>query len=479
MSVSINLPILQLRPYQRPVWNYMMQDKPGLRAFTVWPRRNGKDLVGINIVAAKALQRVGLYQYIAPFSKQVRLIIWEGADGTGKKFIDYIPKQVIARKLDQEMKIWLKNGSMIQLCGSDNPDSIVGANPVGQVYTEFPLHKSGIWGYMRPILRENGGWAYFNGTPRGLNHAYTLFKAAEKNPEWFTEHLTCLDTGYPTLEDIEAERRAGMVESLIQQEYYTDWTASSEETLIPIEFVQKAMQLELTASQYDFAPRIIGVDPAYAEKGDRAVICRRQGRMVWPMEVFQGIDPMALAARVAYHMKTWKAHWCFVDAGRGEAVWSRLNQLGFEDRVIPVHFDGATTDDLYHRKKDEIWGRMKAYICHPYNTPSLPKDEALDIDLSAPMFEINDRGKMQIENKKALAKRGFRSTDLADALALTFSEDISEEPILTEEMKRLGVTEETLELFNKANQRNDYDPLSYMEQYDTAEHTSFADTTDR
>lgn len=65
---TINLPMLAMRDYQKPLWNYMLQDKPHLRGLTVWPRRNGKDLVAINILAAKALQRKGLYQYIAPFS---------------------------------------------------------------------------------------------------------------------------------------------------------------------------------------------------------------------------------------------------------------------------------------------------------------------------------------------------------------------------------------------------------------------------
>lgn len=464
---EIQLPILQLRQYQKPLWNYMLQDKRGLRAVTIWPRRNGKDLTAINILVAKALQRKGLYHYIAPFANQVRSIIWEGADGSGKRFLDYIPAQLVERKLDQQMKIWLTNGSLIHLLGSDNPDAVVGTNPLGQVYTEMSLHKPGIWGYMRPVLAENGGWALFNGTPRGMNHFYQMAEMAKKNPEWFYEHLSCTDTGYPTIEAIEEERQAGMPDSLIEQEFYTSFTSSAEDVLIPLDKVEIAMRTELQLKDYNFAPRIIGVDPAYAEKGDRAVIARRQGRMVWPFEVYQGIDPMALATRVAAHMSTWKAHFCFVDAGRGEAIWSRLNQLGYQDRVIPVHFDGATYDELYHRKKDEIWGRMKNYICHPQLPPCLPKDSELARDLSAPMFEINDRGKLQIESKKHLKDRGFRSTDLGDALALTFAEELDETPIMTPEMENLGVTQELFEkLMHKTEiqgtSEEEYNPLTYM-----------------
>lgn len=464
--MAIELPILALRQYQKPAWNYMMQDKQGLRAVTVWPRRNGKDLTAINVLAGKALQRVGLYFYIAPFANQVRSIIWDGSDGTGTKFIDYIPRELVARKLDQQMKLWLTNGSLIHLVGSDNPDAVVGTNPLGMVFTEFSLHKPGIWGYMRPVLAENGGWALFNGTPRGMNHFYEMAETAKKNEKWFYQHLTAEDTGFPSEEDIQAERKAGMSESLIEQEFYTSWSASSEETLIPLEKIRAAVDNELQPNDYNFAPRVIGVDPAYAEKGDRAVIIRRQGRKVYKPISFQGIDPMALATRVANELREWKAHYCFIDAGRGEAVWSRLFQLGYEDRVIPVHFGGKTFDDLYHRKKDEIWGRMKNYICDPNMVPDLPMDEELVKDLSAPFFEINDRGQMVLENKKAMAKRGFRSTDLGDALALTFSEELDEERILTPEMAAVGVTQDILDKITRSdNGTKEYDPLTYMDDY--------------
>ncbi len=447
----------------------MMQDRPGLRAVTVWPRRNGKDLTAINVMAAKALQRKGLYLYIAPFANQVRSIIWEGSDGSGKRFRDYIPREIVTRTLDQSMKLWLSNGSLIQLVGSDNPDAIVGTNPLGIIFTEFSLHKGGIWQYMRPVLAENGGWALFNGTPRGMNHFYDMAQLAQEREKWFYEKLTADDTGFPTVEQIEEERGDGMPDSLVDQEFYTSWTASSEETLIPLEKLEASVnQPTLQQEDYNFAPRIIGVDPAYAENGDRAVIMRRQGRLWYAPEVFQGIDPMALATRVAAHLRDWKAHYCFVDSGRGEAVWSRLFQLGFQDRVIPVDFGGKTYDDLCHRKKDEIWNRMKQHICDPTNPACLPKDQPeLMRDLSAPTFEINDRGKMQIEGKKSLAKRGFRSTDLGDAAALMYSEDMDEAPILSERLRDAGMTEEMARRLatSQDQQTEDYDPLGFMDDY--------------
>jgi hypothetical protein len=312
----------------------------------------------------------------------------------------------------------------------------------------------------------------FNGTPRGYNHAYKLAKLAKKNPDWFYQHLTAKDTGVPSEEEIEAERRAGMPESLIQQEFYTHWGASSEDTLIPLESIIKATKTILPIEAYSHAAKILGVDPAYAEKGDKAVIAFRQGRRVFPLEKHQGIDPMALASRVAQRIQEDDPLYVFVDAGRGEAVWSRLYQLGYEHKVIPVHFGGKTYSEFYYRRKDEMWGRMKDYICVPDTPPQLPEDEDLIRDLSAPTFDL-EAGKLRLESKKSLRRRGFPSTDCGDALALTFAEDprgldAEQSPIpakILQEFQHIPkqLLTRHLEAITEQTQGS-YDPMNYMDR---------------
>ena len=117
------------------------------------------------------------------------------------------------------MKIRLKNGSLFQLIGSDNIDSIVGTNPVGCVFSEYAIQDPQGWDYIRPILRENKGWVLFPYTPRGKNHGYDMFHMAQNNPDWYCSKLTIEDTGVMSHKDIDEERRAGMDEELIQQEF--------------------------------------------------------------------------------------------------------------------------------------------------------------------------------------------------------------------------------------------------------------------
>ena len=155
------------REYQTALWNAMEGGKK--RAVAVWHRRAGKDLCSLNWTVTQALQRVGLYWHILPTFKQCRRIVWEGMTRDGRKFLDHWPEDFIVRKRDDEMTLWLANGSQWQGIGADeaSSDRLVGANPVGVVFSEYAVGDPRPWDLIRPILAENGGWAMFIYTPRG------------------------------------------------------------------------------------------------------------------------------------------------------------------------------------------------------------------------------------------------------------------------------------------------------------------------
>lgn len=207
------------RNYQIPCLKHMLPDTPSLRAILAWHRRAGKDLLSVNIAAMKSLQRVGTYWYVFPFQNQGRRIIWDGIDGQGKKFIDAWPKDLVARKNEAEMRLHLKNGSVVQMFGADNPDKAVGANPVGIVFSEFSLCNPDIWTLTNPMLAENGGWALFNGTPRGENHFYTMLERAKASSDWYWSHLSAMDTRAISPEALRRARNEMNNEARFQSEF--------------------------------------------------------------------------------------------------------------------------------------------------------------------------------------------------------------------------------------------------------------------
>ena len=218
------------RDYQIPLFRAFDQ---GYKRFVLcWHRRCGKDLSCFNLMARAMFQRVGSYFYIFPSYAQGKKVIWDGATKEGFRFLHHIPKSLWQGKPNQtEMKIRVKNGSLFQVIGSDNIDSVVGTNPVGVIFSEMALQDPRAWDFIRPILAENDGWALFNSTPRGrYNYFYNplWLNHLEHPSEWWGSRLTVENTGAITLDQIEAERRAGMSEELIQQEFYCDWSGGMQ-----------------------------------------------------------------------------------------------------------------------------------------------------------------------------------------------------------------------------------------------------------
>jgi hypothetical protein len=206
------------RPYQLPILQAL--DSGIKRAVAVWHSRSGKEKTFINYVCKAAFQRVGTYFYMFPTYAQAKKVLWDGRDREGFPFMGHIPREIVKNKNETELRVELVNGSAIQLIGTDNIDSVLGTNPIGCVFSEYAMQDPRAWDYMRPILRENGGWAIFDYTPRGKNHGYSLYQMAKSNPEWFAEVLTIDQTKALDPSDIDKERREGMSEELIQQEYY-------------------------------------------------------------------------------------------------------------------------------------------------------------------------------------------------------------------------------------------------------------------
>lgn len=201
------------------------------RAMLVWHRRAGKDIACLNFLVNEMLKRVGIYYYFFPTFRQARAVIWDGIDEEGRRILDAFPKDLIEGKPNEtQMKIRLKNGSLFQLVGTDNFDAIAGTNPIGCIFSEYSLQDPTVWTLIvSPILVKNGGWAVFNGTPRGKNHQYELDCVARENPQrWFYQKLTIEDTGIVPLELIEQERREGKSEEVIQQEYYCSYDRGIE-----------------------------------------------------------------------------------------------------------------------------------------------------------------------------------------------------------------------------------------------------------
>jgi hypothetical protein len=227
----IKLPMVPFRPYQMEVQKALFVD--GIRRILLQrPRRSGKELESWNLLVEGAIIEPGLYLVIYPTNVRAKAILWDGAillpGNVSVKFRDMIPKRfVLGKPNEQEMKIKLTNGSIIWIVGSDiDPDKLRGTNPRGIVLAEFAFCDPRVFYIMLPVLRQNGGWLLGQSTYNGMNHFYRLIDNNKDDPLWYCrsdsiENLVD-EKGERYITDamIDEDRRAGMPEYLIQQEYY-------------------------------------------------------------------------------------------------------------------------------------------------------------------------------------------------------------------------------------------------------------------
>ena len=229
MDAQIHLNKFQPRPYQLPILD-AIENRKYKRVLAILPRRAGKDLTAFNLCIRQCIRKVCVIYYVFPTYAQGKKVIWDSITNTGERILDYIPDCLVASKNSQEMKIRFNNGSLLQIVGSDNYDSLMGTNPQGVVFSEYALQDPRAYQYIRPILAANDGWAVFISTPRGKNHLYELYQIAKHSPEtWYCLKLTLDDTQHIPYREIERERAEGvMSEDLIQQEYYTSFEMGVE-----------------------------------------------------------------------------------------------------------------------------------------------------------------------------------------------------------------------------------------------------------
>lgn len=218
---------LQLRNYQQELWTKSFEKK---RLIYIWHRRAGKDLFALNrLLYAMIFEQVGTYWHIFPTYAQGKKSIWQETDLSGRKYIDYFPKELIKRINESELKITLWNNSTYQIVGSDNPDNLRGAGIKGACFSEYAEQDPRAWETIEPMLRASNGLALFNFTPKGQNHSYELFNMAQKLTDtWYTEIKTVEDTKAIDLKELEQVKdeliMRGKTLDFFNQEYYCSFT---------------------------------------------------------------------------------------------------------------------------------------------------------------------------------------------------------------------------------------------------------------
>ena len=307
-----------------------------------------------------------------------------------------------------------------QLWSEENPDAFAGVhNPHGVmvIYDEASGIPQAIWnvteGFFTEPIVDRYWFAFSN--PRRNTGAF--FECFHKNRNFWHQRQIDSRTVEGTDRTIfdQIIKQHGEDSDVARVEVKGQFPRQGDKQFISRAVVDGAVRREVDPD--DFAPLIVGVDPARFGD-DKSVIWFRRGRdaRTLPALKFKGLDNMQLAYRVAEVIDQYAPDAVCIDAGNGTGVIDRLRDLGYT--VHEVWFGSKSETPGFANRRAELWDRMREWL----GGGSIPDDSELKDDLLGPEYGFQSGGdNILLESKEKMKARGLASPDNADALALTFA----------------------------------------------------------
>lgn len=383
-------------------------------------RRAGKTELALKRLLTAAIfnkNELPVFLYVAPFQKQARQIAWTRLKVMAAPFIKV--GEMIVNETEGSITC-ARNGAVIRIGGGDLPHALRGLRTDGIVIDETAQIKPEVWEeVLLPTTSDRKAWVWFLGTPHGINLFSQLYYAATDKDDWARARYTVYDTDAIDADEI-AKLKSSMNETTFSREYLCDFTAAADDQLLSLTDVEAAAMREHKPKSMDYAPKILGVDPARFGD-DRSVIVRRQGLQMFDPITLRNVDNMELAGVVAEQIEQWQPDATFIDAGGGAGVIDRLRQLNYSP--IEINFGGKAIDARFVNKRTEMWWLMADAIKGSLAIPNL---QALKIELATPTYRFDAANRIKLESKDEIRKRlpDSGSPDIADALALTYAQPV-------------------------------------------------------
>ena len=241
--------------------------------------------------------------------------------------------------------------------------------------------------------------------------------------EWWTRRVSCIDSTRVSKEYVEdMKSRYGEESNAYRIRVLGEFPRSDDDTIIPMELLESAKHRDTRA--YEDAPIVWGLDVARFGS-DSSVLCKRQSNVVQTLERWRNLDLMQLTGAVvaqyeACDHKNRPAEILVDSIGLGAGVVDRLRELKLPARGINVS-ESPAMGGTYLNLRAELWHKAKAWL--EKRDCKIPNNEDLIGELATVRYTFTSNGKIKIESKDDIRRRGLKSPDMADAFVLTFASD--------------------------------------------------------
>lgn len=270
-------------------------------------------------------------------------------------------------------------------------------------------------------MSTEGAKTVMTGNPtRTSGYFYEAFNKMKDS--FFTMKVSSQDStqvGPKFIEDMKV--KYGEDSNIYRVRVLGEWPEADDDVVIPLHLLQSAAERDQVPAET--TPVVWGLDVARFGT-DKSALCKRKGNVVTePIKSWRNKDLMEMCGIILneYETTTWSDRpvEILIDSiGLGAGVVDRLTELDLPVRGINVA-ESASMGERYGRLRDELWFLGKEWF--EARDCTIPEQEELIDDLSKPRFSFLSNGKLKVEGKDEMKRRGLNSPDLADAFCLTFA----------------------------------------------------------
>lgn len=292
--------------------------------------------------------RKGPYWHIFPTYNEAKNAVWLDPN----MLFRVIPEELIVKKNESELRVHLVGGSYIQLIGADNPDRLRGAGPLGFVLDEYDTMKADVWPTLQPIVRANGGWAWFVGTPKGKQKLYDLHNLAMAgDDEWGAWHLKASTSGIIAKDQLENSRKT-MSQSMFNQEFECAFLEGEGSVFRRVKEIATAVPVKPQLGH----KYVAGIDLAKVQDYTVIVIYDRTTREQVYQDRFNKLEWPFQKKRIAGIAKYYNDAHVVLDAtGLGDTIADDLSRAGV--RIQPFKLTNISKKEII--EKLSIWIEMQ------------------------------------------------------------------------------------------------------------------------
>ena len=238
---------------------------------------------------------------------------------------------------------------------------------------------------------------------------------------------------------------------IANQELECSFETDAGDALISYEWIMAAIDshLKIEGLEDEDGNKQVGLDVAVSGS-NKSVLTFRIGSVVEQIIELPGQDTTQ-SAFLADRMVTEEGYdyLCFDADGVGAGVAATLNNIErLQYSILEFHGASKPTErsikgmnrlacDVYANLRAEAWSNLRirfkntydhltgAVEHEPHDMISIPNEPKLIQDLTKPKIKYQNNGKLLLESKVDMKKRGISSPDYGDSLALAFHEGIS------------------------------------------------------